>query len=88
MQYVTETLPGYEIKHVAGDGLCILRSFKEAVKTVSDITVSIEDLQLYLRREILHQFEFYREFLTELRFIKGARHFLVKSTKVLQQRSC
>ena len=65
MQYVTETLPGYEIKHVAGDGLCILRSFKEAVKAVSDITVSIEDLQLYLRREILHRFEFYREFLTE-----------------------
>ena len=28
MQYVTETLPGYAIKHVAGDGLCILRSFK------------------------------------------------------------
>ena len=36
MQYVTETLPGYAIKHVAGDGLCILRSFKETAKAVSD----------------------------------------------------
>ena len=58
-------MPGYAIKHVAGDALCILRSFKEAVKTVSDITVSIEDLQLSLRREILHRFEFYREFSIE-----------------------
>ena len=58
MLYVTETLAGYSIKHVAGDGLCILRSFKEAVKAVSDITVSIEDLQLSLRREILHRFKF------------------------------
>ena len=65
MQYVTETLPGYAIKHVAGDGLCILRSFKEALKAVSDITVSIEDLQLSLKREILHRFEFYREVSTE-----------------------
>ena len=46
MQYVTETLPSYVTKHVAGDGLCILRSFKGAVKAVSDITASIEDLQL------------------------------------------
>ena len=65
MQYVTETMPGYAIKHLAGDGLCILRSFKEAAKAVSDITVSIEDLQLSLRHEILHRFEFYREFSTE-----------------------
>ena len=54
MQYVTETMPDYAIKHVVRDGLCILRSFKKAVKAVSDITVSIEDLQLSLRREILH----------------------------------
>ena len=65
MLYVTETLAGYSIKHVAGDGLCILRSFKEAVKAVSDITVSIEDLQLSLRREIIHRFKFSREFSTE-----------------------
>ena len=65
MQYVTETLPGYVIKHVAGDGLCILRSFKEAAKAVSDITVSIEDLQLSLRHEILHRFDFYIEFWIE-----------------------
>ena len=65
MQYVTETLPGYAIKHVAGDGLCILRSFKEAVKVVSEITGSIEYLQLSLIREIFHRFEFYREFSTE-----------------------
>ena len=58
MQYVTEPLPGCAIKHVAGDGSCILRLFKEAVKAVSDITVSLEDLQLFLRREILYRFEF------------------------------
>ena len=36
MQYVAETMPGYAIKHVAVDGLCILRSFKETAKAVSD----------------------------------------------------
>ena len=34
MQYVTETLPGYAIKHVAGDGLCILRSFKSTLMQI------------------------------------------------------
>ena len=41
------------------------KSFKEAVKAVSDITVSIEDLQLSLRRKILHRFGFYGEFSTK-----------------------
>ena len=36
MQYVAETMSGYAIKHVAGDGLCILRSFKETAKAVLD----------------------------------------------------
>ena len=47
-------MPDYAIKHVARDGLCILRSFKKEVKAISDITVSIEDLQLSLKREIFH----------------------------------
>ena len=65
MQYVTETMPGYAIKHVAGDGLCISKSLKEALKAVLDIAVSIEDIQLSSRREIFHRFEFYREFSIE-----------------------
>ena len=78
-------MPGYAIKLVVGDGLCILRPFKEAVKAVSDITVSIEDLQLSLRREFLHRFEFYREFSTETcDLLKELDIFFVKSTKVLQ----
>ena len=41
MQYVTETLPGYAIKHVAGDGLCILRSFKSTLMQFENLPICL-----------------------------------------------
>ena len=40
--YIEERLPGYQIKAVKGDGICILHSFREALDSIG-IEVTLEE---------------------------------------------
>ena len=49
--YIEERLPGYQIKAVKGDGMCILYSFREALDSI-DITVTAEEIKSILNLEL------------------------------------
>ena len=53
------------MKRVPGNGLCMLRSLPKVLKFALDTVVSIADLLSWLRRKMLHRFDFYKQFLTE-----------------------
>ena len=62
--YIDEMMPGYFLKRIAGDGLCIISSFKEGLSSVGR-EVSTEFLLDTLRSEVLQKFDFYRGFCEE-----------------------
>ena len=49
--YIEETLLGYQIKAVEGDGMCILHSFREALDCVG-IEVTLEEIKPILKLEL------------------------------------
>ena len=61
VNYVKEMMPGYQIKSIQGDGLCIIRSFQESMKAI-DQHVQVDDILAALRSEILQNFQFYGNF--------------------------
>ena len=81
-QYVQEQLPNYYIEAVAGDGLCILRSFKVALEKTKERTVNIDSILETLRSEILGQYEFYKEFSSNtINILKELDNFLKEPLK-------
>ena len=64
-EYVQKELPYHEIKYIPGDGLCILRSFKENMEKVSKITVTMKEVMKCLRSELLCRYEFYKNFCAD-----------------------
>ena len=49
--YIEERLPGYQIKAVKGDGMCILHSFREALDSIG-IEVTLEEINSILKLEL------------------------------------
>ena len=46
-----ENLPNYYIKKIPGNGLCILRAFKENFEATMNQDISLEDLKENLRKK-------------------------------------
>ena len=61
-RYINEKKPGYIIKKVSADGLCIIRSLQEDLKIFYQDDVTIEEVLAKLRSEVLHNYNFYSEF--------------------------
>ena len=61
-RYIAEKKPGYIIKKVSADGLCVIRSFQEGFKICYQDDVTIEKVVAKLRSEVLHNCNFYSEF--------------------------
>ena len=49
--YTEERLPGYQIKAVKGDGMCILHSFREALESIGT-EVTLEEIKSILKLEL------------------------------------
>ena len=49
--YIEERLPGYQIKAVKGDEMCILHSFREELDSI-DIRVTAEEIKSILKLEL------------------------------------
>eukprot|EP00112_Aurelia_sp_Birch-Aquarium-sp1_P005421 Seg1616.2 transcript_id=Seg1616.2/GoldUCD/mRNA.D3Y31 product="hypothetical protein" protein_id=Seg1616.2/GoldUCD/D3Y31 len=62
--YIDEQMPNYYLKKITGDGLCILSSFNEGLRSLGE-NVTIEFLMDTLRSEILQNFTFYKGFCRE-----------------------
>ena len=60
--YIEERLPGYQIKVVKRDEMCILHSLKEALGSIS-IEVDLEEIKSILKLELLTNKD-YRNFTT------------------------
>ena len=54
--FIDINLPGYKIKPVAGDGLCMVNSFLEALTHVTRNQTTRKDLISQFRREMLTKF--------------------------------
>ena len=50
--FIEAEMPTHEICSVPGDGLCILRAFKECIESVSGELIAMEDLKDHLRIEM------------------------------------
>ena len=50
--FIEAEIPTHEICSVPSDGLCILRAFKECIKSVSGELIAMEDLKDRFRREM------------------------------------
>ena len=50
--FIEAEMPSHEICSVHGDGLCILRAFKECIQSVSGELITMEDLKDRLRTEM------------------------------------
>ena len=53
-RYINEKKPGYIIKKVSADGLCVISSFQEGLKICYQDDVTIEEVIAKLRSEVLH----------------------------------
>ena len=54
--YIQEEMPDYEIIRVAGDGLCILWTFKEYMEVAKGKEVAMDDIKEKLRKEMSDTF--------------------------------
>ena len=54
--YIQEEMPDYKIIRVAGDGLCILRAFKECMEVATGKEIVIEYIKEKLRKEMSDTF--------------------------------
>ena len=61
-RYINEKKPGYIIKKVSAEGLCVIRSFQEGLKICYQDDVTIEEVIAKLRSEVLHKYSFYSKF--------------------------
>ena len=61
-RYINEKKPGYIIKEVSADGLCLIRSFQEGLKICYQDDVTIEEVITKLRSEVLHNYNFCSDF--------------------------
>ena len=52
--FITENLPGYEIKEVARDGFCIISAFKEGLSSIGK-EQSFEDIIITLKNRAEQQ---------------------------------
>ena len=60
--FIEINLPGYKIKPVPGDGLCMVNLFLEALTHVTGNQTTRKDVISQLRRELLTKFDFYKMF--------------------------
>ena len=60
--YVRSNLRGFEIKRIAGDGLCIVHVFQESL-TYKNIVLTTQDICCSLNPEITKKLEFYKTFV-------------------------
>ena len=59
---IEKELPEFRLHHVAGDGLCILQSFKYAMSSALGSELSLEEIEKSLKEEILSNIDFYSSF--------------------------
>ena len=52
-RYINEEKPGYIIKKVSSDGMCVIRSFQEDLKNCYQDDVTIEEVIAKLKSEVL-----------------------------------
>ena len=50
--FIEAEMPTHEIYSVPGDGLCILRAFKECIESISGELIVMEDLKHRLKTEM------------------------------------
>ena len=55
-------LPGFEIRRVQGDGLCILHAFVDEIFNLRDVHKSIPDVQEVLKNQLEKNKEHYSHF--------------------------
>ena len=61
-RYLNGKKPEYIVKKVSADGLCVTRSFQEGLKIYYQNDVTIEEVIVNLRSEVLRNFKFRSEF--------------------------
>ena len=59
-EFVKENLPTHKIEIGAGDGICMLRSFVIALKSVTGLKIVMPNIVKQLRKEVLTRYDFYR----------------------------
>ena len=62
-------LPGFEIRRVQGDGLCILHAFVEGIFHLRDICKSIPDVKEVLKNQLEKNKEYYSHFCADTKDI-------------------
>ena len=67
--YVKHILPGFEIRRVRRDGLCILHAFVERIFHLHDVHKSIPDVQEVLKNQLEKNKKHYSHFSAETRDI-------------------
>ena len=67
--YVKHILPGFEIRKVQGDGLCMLYTFVEGIFRLRDVYKSIPDVQEVLKIQLDKNKEHYSDFSADTKDI-------------------
>ena len=81
-RYINEKKPGYIIKKVSADGLCVIRSFQEGLEICYQDDVTIEEVIAKLRREVFHNYNFYSKFSSnEVNMLTEVDNFLKNPLK-------
>ena len=62
--FINDSLPAYEIKPVAGDGMCILHSFVEGFQRIGN-KVTLSEAESSLRGELTSIHAYYKEFIPD-----------------------
>lgn len=86
--YVGERMPDFHIKKVQGDGLCILRSFQECLRSHGEY-YPIEKLLESLRSEMLREHAFYKEFAaSHINILEELDNFLKEPLQYYNSDTC
>ena len=59
--FINDKLPGYEIKPVAGDGMCIFHSFAEGLRRIGN-KVTLSEAKSSLKGELASNHAYYKDF--------------------------
>ena len=81
-RYIATEKPGFVVKKVCGDGLCIITSFQEGFLYWYKENISINTLKEQLRGEFLFKYEFYSQFsAAEVNILEELDEFLKNPLK-------
>ena len=61
-EYISTKNPEYVIKHITGDGYCVIRSFQDDLNFCYGKAESLYSLLVELRSEIMKSYDFYSKF--------------------------